>query len=181
MSYQMYGKMEHKMNNVRQSVYNTFPEMDEMPNSQGIAKACILTFVIGLLLIQLATNAIGLHIGVTYNNATCYEDKFVMSLSSWLTITTSVAITGTSLMIIFSLIQFFCGNEKTILYGCISFAVYSVIVSLFYSIMTIIGIIELSFQFAPCHTEVKYVTVMTIIIVVVNLLSILSACTLKSS
>ncbi len=172
--------MHKKVNILQQTLYNTFPVGKNIHNQTSIMQSCMITFVIGLLLIQLLINAIGLHIGVTYNNATCYEDKFAISLSLWLIVTTSVAVTSTCLQLIVSLIQYFCGNEKTLIYSSISYAIYTVIISLYYFVMTIIGIIELSYQFTLCHKEVQYVTVMTIIIVVVNLLSILSVCTIKT-
>jgi len=144
-------------------------------------KACVLTLVICVLLISLSLNGTALHVGLTYNNATCYENKFIMSLSSWLIATTSVAITGASILGIYAFIQLFCGNEKIMAYGCITITIWVVISGLYCFIMNIIGIIELSYQFNACHNEVKYVAVMVIIIIVINTMSFLGFCGIKSN
>ncbi len=160
--------------------YNTFSENGDNHNPKSKIKAYTLMLMFAFSLIHLSANCIGLYVGIAYNNTTYYEFKSTMTLSTWLMTTTSIDIVGIMIVVFFSLIQYFYGIENTVFYSNVPLAMHLVMFYCVYVLMTIMGIIELSFKFKSYDNQLHYVIVMTIIIIVINLLTIVFSFTLTS-
>jgi hypothetical protein len=165
--------------------YNTFLSNDNDNSNLGknlsSVQICGLMFMLIMSIITLSINGVGLYIGNTHNNATCYENKKEISLSYWLVLTTTVSIITGSIIIFTITIQLICymidvNAVNTIWLPAI---IVMLISSLFSFVMLIYGIIELSYQYPSCHTEVYNVTTMIIVIVVMNCIHFLSICCCK--
>lgn len=120
-----------------------------------------------ILLFIFSFNLTGLILGVTHNNATCYENKNIISLSDWLISTTSIA----TLSQICQLIFLYVINNTLKM----PLAIFIVLSSVFSFIMAIIGIIELGYQYPTCKSEVLSIGVMIIIILIINLTGLFSS------
>jgi hypothetical protein len=121
--------------------------------------------MIGLFGGLLAFDAVGLHLGVKYQNATCYSEQAIMSLSTWLIMVCTLAI--------FMFLLAFCMYVFSLKNYCFACSGLTLIAILYLTsfVMYIIGIIELAYQFPGCKNEVKSVCIMTIIILIVNIMA----------
>ncbi len=158
-------KMYHKLNSMNQHNYNTFEGSDKIVNPTSFIK-CGFTCAIFITLLCLAFNLFGLSVGIIHNNATCYENKNVMSLTEWLKIVTSVSIVSNIVLLVFVTIQYLFGmeNPKVMMLSCAPFTCYMVFSSFFTLAMNILCCVELAYQFPSCHQEVPIVTTTSIII-----------------
>lgn len=139
---------------------------------------CIGTCSVCCIMISLsfvfAFNITGLVIGLSHQNATCYENQNLMSLSFWLELVTSVSMASIGLILLAALCGV-CGmvtKNAIVLLSSIPVIILIGFTSLFSFIMNIIGIVELVYQFPSCKNEVQPVCIMVIIIIVVNTLNI---------
>lgn len=123
-------------------------------------QGCIIVFII----ISMIFNAAGLYIGLTNQDAICYANENIISLSSWLILENSVGLFS-GFLILIMLIVSMCGKYQTI-YGIIFVCIIS---GMFFFSMTIIGIIELVYQYPTCSHEVSIVCGMIIASIVLNL------------
>ena len=151
-------------------------------NNKNVIKCltgCMGGCMIVVLLIFLVFDIVGLSIGYSHQNATCYVNQNIMSLSSWLMLVCTVATVVTVIMIILILVGLcgFCKDD-----GCsmISSGMLSIVImvlsAIFSFIMNVIGIIELAYQFPSCNHEVQSVCVMVIITIVINTMSFVGSC-----
>ena len=135
---------------------------------------CSVCCIVVSLLFVVAFNVGGLIVGLSHQNATCYADQNIMSLSFWLVFVTSVSIASLGLVLLVALCGF-CGivfKNAIVLLSSIPVIILIGCSSIFSFIMNIIGIVELVYQFPSCKNEVQPVCIAVIIIVVVNTLGI---------
>jgi hypothetical protein len=127
-----------------------------------------------MLLIPLSFNAVGLQIGQTYQNATCYNEKNIISLSSWLILVTLMALISGSIIILLILLSilFFVNGNRFLLLLSIPCIIFIGSAWLFSFVMNIIGIVELTYQFPTCKHEVPAVCTTIIVIIVVNTMTL---------
>lgn len=151
-----------------------------------VAKEITLRHVLGLLALMLsflALNIWGFVIGVHNVTSQCYETQNIISLGLWLIISCSVAMISNACMILICkciLLKMCMGSEdKTIKMSetatCVSAIAYCIF-GIFGIIMTIIGIVELAYQYEACRFEVPYVCTIIIVIVTVNMCSFVFGC-----
>ena len=151
-------------------------------NNKGMLRCfggCVTCMLSTILFIVFIFNAVGLAIGASNQNATCYVNQNTISLSLWLIVTCSVAMVVIAILFILVIVvtceifnndgmSAFCATIPGILLlGCST---------LFSIAMVIVGIIELHYQFASCIHEVKSICVMTIIVVIANLMFVFTKC-----
>lgn len=131
-------------------------------------RICCITVII---LLYSSLNVAGLFVGAINQNATCYQDKFNISLAQWLILENSVAIVCAFLYLIL-LVLFSLGYYESM------FALFIVIISsgFFFFVMLILGIIELTYQFPSCKSEVGLVCGMVILSIVLSLIYTVSSC-----
>lgn len=140
---------------------------------------CMGGCMVVILLVFLVFDIVGLSIGTSHPNATCYASQNIMSLSSWLVLVCSVA-TAVTVILIFLIIIGLCGfctdNGGSAILASIPGMILLALSAIFGFIMNIIGIIELAYQFPSCNHEVQSVCVMVIIIVVINTMGFVGSC-----
>ncbi len=135
-------------------------------------KCFTVLYGIFVSLMILSINSYSYIIAKENTNHTCYETQYDMSLSRWLSLTTSVAIASNVLMILFSFVMLIDCRMEDKFFGvfiAIPMLIYLIFASFFSFVMTITGIIELSYQYDNCIKEVKNVTIMVILTVTINL------------
>ncbi len=153
----------------------------DSPKSNSYYVKCFsLLYGIVITILFLGINSYSYVIASENTNHTCYETQYNMSLSKWLYLTTSVAIASNVLMIVYSIFMVIdCTKEDKFFLVVISVPMfmYLIFAAFFSFVMTIMGIIELSRQYDDCIKEAKNVTIMTILIVTINLFySFISLC-----
>ena len=148
---------------------------DSIKNKNGALIGYVSCIGIVILLSCVSFNIGGLYVGSIHQNASCYENKNMMSLATWLISVNTVAIIS-GFIVAMAFIFMMCGHDSNsrgivfVFLGvglCIGTAVY-------FFIMVIIGIIELSYQFPSCKNEVGVVCGMVIASIVINLLTMCS-------
>ena len=127
--------------------------------------ACGICCITVMILIFSSLNVAGLIVGSVNQNATCYQDKYVMSLAQWLIIENSVAIVSSFLYLIFLVVMASGCNEM--IFGI---ALVLIPTAFFFLVMLILGIIELAYQFPTCKSEIGSVCGMMILSIVLSLL-----------
>jgi len=162
--------------------YSTFPENNYEEDHQKFLNntitgcfSCIFIFT----LIIIAFNSTALYLAISNNEAVCYENKYIMSLSLWLIIGTSVCIIYQSTSLIYLTVKYLNSSLNLFKINFLEFSVfliYKLLSSIFIFIMLILGIMELTFQYESCKIEVNSITTMTIIIVIINCLNFVSLC-----
>jgi|688.fasta_scaffold227175_2 hypothetical protein len=123
-----------------------------------------------ILITGLIFDILGLIIGSNYQNAICYKEKYMLSLSSWLVTITSISILTFILVfltIILTIYNIITDRKITHNYYMIT-TVLVIISIIFLLIMNIIGIIEIIYQFDACKYEVEYVCIIILIILCIN-------------
>lgn len=131
---------------------------------------CGICCIIVILLICVSFNVGGLYVGVTNQNATCYANQNIISLSKWLILENSVAVVSAALyLLLLALVM--CTDP-----GAACGMIFILIISgIFYIIMLIIAIVELAYQFPSCKSEVPAVCAMVIVSVIISLLFTISS------
>lgn len=142
--------------------------------SYGVFGCNVCCFIV-IMSICASFNIAGLCVGAVNQNATCYEHKNIITLSSWLILKDSVAVVIV-LMFIMSLVIAPCGEigRMCSVCGIVGTVLLWWASGIFYFIMTIIGIVELTYQYPTCNTEVSSVCTMVIISIVISLIAICS-------
>lgn len=162
---------EDELINANNTRYNTFDY--HKPDRQKMSANMFCYYFISTLIV-IALNSTGLYIGVDYKNATCYENQKIISLSSWLIISTSCFLVYQIYYIILLTIALYgceIPNYKEFYICNVSLLVFMIIgISVFKIVMFIIGIIELTHQYPTCYVEVYPVTTMSIVFTVINAL-----------
>ena len=137
-------------------------------------KKLLCTFSVRVILVWLLTNiglnATGLALSLDNPNATCYTDKSIGSLSSWLQLITIITLIDFGFYLLVILLCLIKDKIYAFVLGAPYF-IFILFSSLFHLFMTIIGIIELSNQYPSCKNEVLSICIMVIIIVICNLIS----------
>jgi hypothetical protein len=133
---------------------------------QGIAGT--LCFVL-VILFCFIFNIIGFCIGLDHQNATCYVDKYWLSLSSWLIWTNAGLFVGCGMILIFFALTRIKPEVELFIFT------FLVGTGLFFFTMTIEGIIELAYQFPACKDEVGIVCGLVITTIIINLMGSSSA------
>lgn len=115
-----------------------------------------------IILIVASFNISGIIVGSVNQNATCYQNKNIISLSHWLILSSS----GTVFFlfpyittILLSRIYKVNNNWLTL--------IYFIILGLYHFALMIIGGLELIFQYSTCILEVSAVCHMTVTIVAI--------------
>ena len=157
-------------------VYGRYGSVNEYKHdnaNKDIASSFLILHVFAFL-VGIAINLPAIYIGAVNQNATCYDNAHMISLSTWLILGGSVALILTCLRFVF-----FLGNRiEMILFG---YVLVSIVSGLIFLVMTIIGIIELTFQYPSCHVEVQGVCNFAIAVVVLNILFSSCSCSCKVS
>jgi hypothetical protein len=138
----------------------------EIKESIAFRISCITV----IILLYLSLNVAGFVVGAINQNATCYQDKYNISLAQWLILENSVAIVSAFLYLI-SLVLFSLGYYESM------FALFIFIISsgFFFFVMLISGIIELAHQFPSCKSEIESVCGMVILNIVLSLIYTVSS------
>lgn len=135
-----------------------------------------------LLLILNIINITGIIIGVTSDSSSeCYQNKYTISLANYLIVNSSVCLAFCVLFVIIVLLIIFgmINDNKYALLSSVPAVIMLLTFALYCLIMTIIGIIELSYQFPSCKVEQPGASAMTIVVVIMNLMYLSSTCTIK--
>jgi len=170
------------MNDTILHTYNTFPQNVNVveiniicPNGSCDIRRYIKSFTITLLILCLISNICGFIVGVKYNMADCYKDKYIMPLTSWLIMMSLFVIINALIYGVYSGFINYCihnGVDETecceIIIWLICVLIQIIIIGLCGITMIVIGMIELSYQYTSCNKEVSPVTIMTIIIIILN-------------
>lgn len=160
-------------------------DMDDFDDPFIIRKNCIIPdgfyLVIFVWSVFMMTNISGLVVGAVHNNHTCYENKLIISLSTWLISMTSITILFDIGFIILYVMSMFVLIRET---NCFIYTMYifKLYIGLFviYSLMMIfIGSIELICQYESCFLEIKYSCIMAILIMSVNFFGMCISCKIK--
>jgi hypothetical protein len=132
---------------------------------------CCISFIVICII---SFYSIELNIGIFYRNSTCYSKHYMTSLSDYLCIKSVVGFIVIATITIL-IICIFCCTKKA------GWPLFLVLFSnsIFTTIMTIVGIIELIYQFPGCKEEVKNVVVMVIIDVIFGILFCFGSHTIK--
>lgn len=155
--------------------YQEIPDPGFSQSKQNVCVWCCMLVITSIIVIF---DIVGLAIGKTFPNATCYVNQNTMSLSLWLVVVCSAAIIVIGLIIlvsIFALCGLFTHSLGKVL-AKVPCVIFLGCVSAFNCIMNIIGMIELWHQFPSCSNEVTSVSIMSIIIVIFNILFWLGTC-----
>lgn len=158
--------------NHKKYFYNE-PSFDEYTKST--TPKYIIGYFILFYCIAISTNSTGLYIGIIHQNATCYNDAILLSLSHWLILSTGTCVVTNVVMLIGLLCVWTIDN-------LILLAIYtnlSLIISyfniFFLLTMDIIGIIEIGYQFEDCRHEKKLVCILHFCIIIINTINFLSS------
>lgn len=157
--------------------YGSFPEHNINPIA-AFCLCCSATCALFLSMFWIFIN-IGIHIAAIaiafkYQDATCYENKHVVSLSEWIFMNSFPSLVCLIVMLIV-IGLLFCGIAKgnenqTIGLSCF-LILLMLLLTIYYYIIFIFGIIELSYQFEACQSEARIVNIFVILGVVLNLIS----------
>lgn len=134
----------------------------EINDEKEVSKFVCLTFI--LLILGNALNITSIVLGAVHNNATCYEDKYALSLSDWLLLENSIAIFAWIIYLTFIAITCLGCYRLMIIWLIIIVLLY-----VYYVVMTVFGIIELIAQFTTCKTEVPSICILVIINIILQL------------
>ena len=131
---------------------------------------CNLVTLFVISVIAFVFNIMGLVVGIQNQYVPCYENKNIMSLSLWLILACSVAIISSVLISIMVCVMgcYPNKNDVHVISSNIPFIIWMFCAGLYGVAMTIIGIIELTYQYESCKYDVQFVCVMIISAVTIN-------------
>lgn len=148
--------------------YNTFTTA---PPEKVERNAFCILFISTFIMI--AFNASALGVGLVFNNNTCYNEQKIISLSLWLIVCGSLFLTYQVLLLgFYTIVLLFRDSipnyDEFVFCNVGILTIMKIGLAIFKLIMFVIGIVELVHQYPGCHTEVKPVTSMVIIIIIIN-------------
>lgn len=157
--------------------YGSFPEHNPSP-AAALCLCCSATCTLFLSMFWVFAN-IGVHIAAIaiafkYQDATCYENKHIVSLSEWIFMNSfpSLICLVVMLIVIGFLFRGFAKGDQNQTIGLSCFLALLILLTVIYYLLVIIfGIIELSHQFEACQSEARIVNIFVILGVVLNLVS----------
>ena len=111
---------------------------------------------------------------LVFKPAECYAAANIMELAPWMTVTCII----TLILILLLMIAICCkfrSNDTS--FGTVTCANFLICIFLMASFsFTIIGIVELTYQYQECLSEVRIVSVMSIVVIVFNFITYACAC-----
>jgi len=161
--------------------YGTLPHSPDI--AAQVCLCCTMTCALIIYIIFLLFN-VGFHIveiiiAFHYQHASCYESKHILSLSEWVFMNSFPSLIWLVVMIIAvgCIMRNAAHNNKEQLIGWSCFLTIGILlVVIYYIIVTILGIIELSYQFESCQQDTRIMNIFVIINIVLNLISFGTVC-----
>lgn len=157
-------------------------DIDDFDDPFIVRKNCIMPdgfyLIIFIWSVFMVTNVSGLVVGTVYNNITCYENKLLMPLGTWLISITSVTILFNIGFIILYVISMFVLIRETncFIYTMYTFKLYVGIFIIYSLMMIFIGGLELICQFESCFLEIMNVCIVAILILIINFAGMCISC-----
>lgn len=164
----------HDYNN-KKYFYNE-PSFDEYTKSTTPKyKFLIIAYFIFFYCLAISTNSTGLYIGIMQQNATCYDNAVILSLSHWLILSTGTCVVTNAIMLIGLLCVWTIDNLILLaIYTNLSLII-SYINIFFLLTMNIIGGLEIGYQFEDCKHEKIIVCIVHLGIIIINTINFLSS------
>jgi hypothetical protein len=122
-------------------------------------------------------NMFGLMVGVTFDLGPCYNNGTLAPLSTWLIITTSVAIPNNLVFLVLCILLLLNRNDNV--YGPDSPGTHKYIVILSFILtsatvsMSVFGMNELAQQYEPCSKSDPIVSNVSLVVCVVNVVTVI--------
>ena len=166
------------------SNYQTFSQYSALLQQKQrttslLAGGCLTLIVLVIVTAFCALDIAAIMIAKQNLNATCYADKYNLSLAAWLIFNSSGSIICYFIMICCMLLVITGVFRESTLGMTITGTI--IIYYIFSFAMLIMGIIELAYQFEACKTEAKVVDIFVVLFVVLKGLSLCGGNQLRSS
>ena len=155
----------------------SYQKQDDFLDSSNLSasnKKSFCTFsscvVLVWILANIGFNGAGFVLSLDYVNATCYSDKYIMSLSTWLTIVTLITLIDFGVLLVVILLYSLELNMYKI--SSARYFIFIVCSAIFYVIVNILGINELLYQYSSCKNEIPRICIVVILVIICDLINI---------